>query len=82
MLKIRYAKNTYGLKCQNTHGPKLWLLDTWTYGPMALGPWAHGHWLWAAAGEVGGTSVGRAAAAQGQDPWAHAHLSRSPSFGP
>ena len=34
MLKIRYAKNTYGPKCQNTHGPKLWLLDTWA--------WAHG----------------------------------------
>ena len=34
MLKIRYAKNTYGPKCENTHGPKLWLLDTWA--------WAHG----------------------------------------
>ena len=34
MLKIRYAKNTYGPKCQNTHGPKLWLLDAWA--------WAHG----------------------------------------
>ena len=34
MLKIRCAKNTYGPKCQNTHGPKLWLLDTWA--------WAHG----------------------------------------
>ena len=34
MLKIRYAKNTYAPKCQNTHGPKLWLLDTWA--------WAHG----------------------------------------
>ena len=34
MLNIRYAKNTYGPKCQNTHGPKLWLLDTWA--------WAHG----------------------------------------
>ncbi len=34
MLKTRYAKNTYGPKCQNTHGPKLWLLDTWA--------WAHG----------------------------------------
>ena len=32
--KKRYAKNTYGPKCQNTHGPKLWLLDTWA--------WAHG----------------------------------------
>ena len=36
MLKImyakkRYAKNTYGPKCQNTHGPKLWLLDTWAW---------------------------------------------------
>ena len=36
MLKKQYAKNTYGLECQNTHGPKLWLLDTWA---------------WAAAGE-------------------------------
>ena len=34
MLEIQYAKNTYGPKCQNTHGPKLWLLDTWA--------WAHG----------------------------------------
>ena len=34
MLSKRYAKNTYGPKCQNTHGPKLWLLDTWA--------WAHG----------------------------------------
>ena len=33
MLKIRYAKNTYGPKCENTHGPKLWLLDTWAHGP-------------------------------------------------
>ena len=44
MLKIRYAKNTYGPKCQNTHGPKLWLLDTWAWahglGP-GPGPWAH-----------------------------------------
>ena len=42
MLKIRYAKNTYGPKCQNTHGPKLWLLDTWAWahgpGPMGPGP--------------------------------------------
>ena len=56
MLKKRYAKNTYGPKCQNTHGPKLWLLDTWAWahdlspvpdpGPMCLsrcqGPWAEG----------------------------------------
>ena len=35
MLKIRYAKNTYGPKCQNTHGPNLWLLGTWA--------WAHAH---------------------------------------
>ena len=49
MLKIRYAKNTYGPKCQNTHGPKLWLLDTWAWA-HGLGPgpgpwaraWAHG----------------------------------------
>ena len=34
MLKNQYAKNTHGAKCQNTHGPKLWLLDTWA--------WAHG----------------------------------------
>ena len=34
MLKTGYAKNTYVPKCQNTHGPKLWLLDTWA--------WAHG----------------------------------------
>ena len=34
MLKKQYAKNTYGPKYQNTHGPKLWLLDTWA--------WAHG----------------------------------------
>ena len=34
MLRIRFAKNTYGPKCENTHGPKLWLLDTWA--------WAHG----------------------------------------
>ena len=40
MLKIRYAKNTYGPKCQNTHGPKLWLLDTWAWahGPGPMGP--------------------------------------------
>ena len=31
MLKNRYAKNTYGPKCQNTHGPKLWLLNTWAW---------------------------------------------------
>ena len=37
MLKNRYAKNTYGPKCQNTHGPKLWLLDTWGWA-SALGP--------------------------------------------
>ena len=46
MLKIWYAKNTYGPKCHNTHGPKLWLLDTWAWahdlgpgpgpGPMCL----------------------------------------------
>ena len=42
MLKIRYAKNTYGPKCQNTHGPKVWLLDTYGHGPMALGAWAAG----------------------------------------
>ena len=40
MLKIRYAKETYGPKCQNTHGPKLWLLDSWAWahGPGPMGP--------------------------------------------
>ena len=38
MLKIRYAKNTYGPKCENTHGPKLWLLDTWAWAAAGLPP--------------------------------------------
>ena len=46
MLNIRYAKNTYGPKCENTHGPKLWLLDTWAW---AHGPGSMGRRRWAAA---------------------------------
>ena len=47
MLKIRYAKNTYGPKCQNTHGPKVWLLDTWA-------------WVGAGGGGGGGAAMGQA----------------------
>ena len=36
MLKNRYAKNAYGPKCQNTHGPKLWLMSILTFGPISI----------------------------------------------
>ena len=57
MLKIRYAKNTYGPKCQNTHGPKLWLLDTWAWahGPAPMGPGRRRRGsVWYQEGEGGG----------------------------
>ena len=84
MLKNRYAKNTYGPKCQNTHGPKLWLLDTWAWA-HGLGPWPGPRaraWAHGAPGKCVVPGGGAAARAMGAGPWAQAHVSRSQSFGP
>ena len=66
MQKKRYAKNTYGPKCQNTHGRKLWLLDTWAWahgpGPMGPGPMGPG---------PKGQSAQRAHRPMAQGPSAH-----------
>ena len=57
--KKRYAKNTYGPKCRNTHGPKLWLLDTWA--------WADGPGPWPPPGKCVAPGWGGGG---GQGPWA------------
>ena len=71
MLKHRYAKNTYGPKCQNTHGPKLWLLDTlaWAHGPGSMGRRRRA----AAAGEGLGGGGGAARRPGGGGPCAQGH---------
>ena len=66
MLKIRYAQNTYGPKCVKILTGQSFCSWTHGHGPMALGAWA-----------AAARPPGRRAAAA-----AHAHVSRSQSFGP